>query len=122
MAVELDEDRHPVVVLRTGEIAGDADVDALFAAFERLFEIGPVGLVIDWGRVARDARARIGEFRATNDERFVAAVRCTVSVVAAATVDTNRAEADPHRAGRAWYASTESEAVDWVVAQLAPGG
>ncbi|MEM9516822.1 MAG: hypothetical protein AAGA42_18385 [Actinomycetota bacterium] len=120
MPAELDETRHPVVVLRTGSIDNDDAVESLINAFERLFAIGPVGLVIEWGRVGRVARRRIAEYRETHAERFAAAVRCTASVVAEATVDANRAKAaaDPTRAARAWYAGTEDEAVRWVASWL----
>ncbi|MEM9749257.1 MAG: hypothetical protein AAF945_21410 [Actinomycetota bacterium] len=124
MAAELDESRHPVVVLRTGAVDSQDEVDALVAAFTRLFEIGPVGLALEWGRVGRDARRQIAEFRSSNDDSFRAAVRCTASIVAPAVVEANRAKAadDPARADRAWYASTEAEAVDWVTAWLAENG
>jgi hypothetical protein len=120
MPVDLDEALHPVVVLRTGPIDTDTDVDELLAAFERVFEIAPVGLVLEWGQVSRTARVRIAAFRETHDEQFVTAVRYTATVVAAAALEANRTRlrADPTRAARTWYTASIDDAVAWVSDRL----
>jgi hypothetical protein len=115
MTVLLDESRYPVVVLRTGDIGDDADVEELFIAFERLFAIGPVGLALEWGRVSRDCRLRIAEFRQTHDGRFNTAVLRTVSIVAPAAVDANRLKAGADEfSARSWYAGSVEEAIVWL--------